>query len=413
MQDSLKLGFFIQPVHPPSRAYADVLCEDREAVVLADRLGYREAFIGEHLVDSAETITSSLAFIASLADACPSITFGTGVLPLANYHPAMAAAQVAMVDHLVHGRLILGVGPGVPGDAEAIGDLGSDRNRKTQEALDHMARIWSEEPPYRIEGEFYRTTTERSLDRSIGVGVAVRPLQRPHPPIAITSIRPDSRGPHAAGARGWTGISATYVGAYVVRAQIQSYLEGRGSAGLSADPSGWRVARSIFVADDEATARGYAHREDGAHGFYFHVMRTKLTRAGALDVMRDFPDQPDSELSPRRCIERLVIAGTPESVADQILAFRNEVGAFGTLLYTGHDWTDPALARRSMELMANEVWPQIDRAVRGTTPQTSGTIYSERRKQRMAAKPPNGKPRSQRKRSCSGCSIRIPRSVGR
>ena len=127
-------------------------------------------------------------------------------------------------------------------------------------------------------------------------------------PRAITSIRPDSRGPQTAGARGWTGISATYVGAYVVRAQIQSYLEGRRSAGLSADPSGWRVARSIFVADDEATARRYAHREDGAYGFYFRVMRTKLARFDALDLMRDYPDQPDSELSLGRCLERLVIA---------------------------------------------------------------------------------------------------------
>jgi alkanesulfonate monooxygenase SsuD/methylene tetrahydromethanopterin reductase-like flavin-dependent oxidoreductase (luciferase family) len=362
MQAALKLGFFIQPVHPPSRAYAHVLREDREAVVLADRLGYREAFIGEHLVDSAETITSSLAFIANLADACPAITFGTGVLPLANYHPAMAAAQVAMVDHLVNGRLILGVGPGVPGDAEAIGDLGSDRQRKMQEALEQMRRIWSEEPPYRIEGEFYRTSTERSFDPAIGVGKAIRPLQRPHPPIAITSIRADGRGPHAAGARGWSGISATYIGAYAVRAQIQNYVEGRQSAGLSGDASGWRVARSVFVADDETTARRYAHREDGAHAFYFHVMKTKLAKAGALDVMRDYPGQPDAELSTKRCVERLVIAGTPASVADQILEFRHQVGAFGTLLYTGHDWVDPALARRSMELMANEVWPRINRA---------------------------------------------------
>jgi alkanesulfonate monooxygenase SsuD/methylene tetrahydromethanopterin reductase-like flavin-dependent oxidoreductase (luciferase family) len=361
MQPPLKLGFFIQPVHPPSRPYGDVLREDREAVMLADRLGLSEAFIGEHLMDCAETITSSLAFIANLADACPSITFGTGVLPLANYHPAMAAAQVAMVDHLVQGRFVLGVGPGVAADAEAIGDMGSDRNRKTQEALDHMCRIWTEEAPYQIEGEFYRTTTQRSLNRTIGLGVAIRPLQRPHPPIAITSIRPDGRGAHAAGARGWTGISATYVGAYVVRAQIQNYLEGRRSAGLPVDASGWRVARSVFVADDEATARRYAHREEGAHGFYFDVMRTKLAKAGALDVMRDYPGQPDAELTLRRCIERLVIAGTPDSVADQIVALRNEVGGFGTLLYTGHDWADPALARRSMELMANEVWPRINR----------------------------------------------------
>jgi alkanesulfonate monooxygenase SsuD/methylene tetrahydromethanopterin reductase-like flavin-dependent oxidoreductase (luciferase family) len=358
----MQLGFFIQPVHPPLRSYADVLREDREAVMLADRLGYREAFIGEHLVDSAETITSSLAFIANLAAACPSITFGTGVLPLANYHPAMAAAQVAMVDHLVNGRLVLGVGPGVFADAEAIGDPNSDRNRKMQEALEHMFRLWTEDAPYRIEGEFYRTTTERSFDPKIGLGVAVRPLQRPHPPIAITSIRPDGRGPHAAGARGWTGISATYVGAYVVRAQIRNYLEGRRSAGLSADPSGWRVARSIFVADDEDTARDYARRENGAHGFYFDVMRTKLARGGALDLMCNHPGEPDFGYSTKRCIERLVIAGTPQSVADQILAFRDDVGAFGTLLYTGHDWSDPTLARRSMTLMANEVWPRIVRA---------------------------------------------------
>jgi alkanesulfonate monooxygenase SsuD/methylene tetrahydromethanopterin reductase-like flavin-dependent oxidoreductase (luciferase family) len=366
MQDALKLGFFIQPVHPPSRPYADVLREDREAVMLADRLGYREAFIGEHLVDSAETITSSLAFIANLADVCPSITFGTGVLPLANYHPAMAAAQVAMVDHLVQGRLVLGVGPGVAADAEAMGDLGSDRRRKTQEALDHMCRIWREAPPYRIEGEFYRTTTERSLDYGIGLGVAIRPLQRPHPPIAITSIRPDTSGPYAAGARGWTGISATYVGPYVIKAQVESYVEGRRSAGLSADPSGWRVARSIFVADDEATARRYALREDGAYAFYFHVMKSKLAKAGVLDVMRDFPGQPDSELSANRCLERLVIAGTPKSVADRILEFRDEVGAFGTLLYTGHDWADAALARRSMELAVNEVLPRIHGVTQGS-----------------------------------------------
>ena len=137
------------------------------------------------------------------------------------------------------------------------------------------------------------------------------------------------------------------MGAYVVQAHIRSFLEGRRSAGLSSDTTGWRVARSVFVADDEATARRYAHREDGAHGFYFHVMRTKLARAGALDVMRDFPGQPDSELSTGRCLERLVIAGTPQSVADQILEFRHAVGAFGTLLYTGHDWSDAALARHS------------------------------------------------------------------
>ena len=355
----MKLGFFIQPVHRPNRPYADTLREDREAVILADRLGYCEAFIGEHLVDIAETITSSLTFIANLADTCPSITFGTGVLPLANYHPAMAAAQVAMVDHMVNGRFVLGVGPGVPPDAEAIGDLESDRRRKTQEALEQMIRIWTEDGPYRIEGEYYRTITENSYNPEIGVGEVIRPFQKPHPPIAITTMQPGAPGAAAAGANGWSGISATYAGIHAVRSHIQKYLEGRESAGLSADPSGWRVARSIFVADDEDTAREYAHGEDGVHGFYFNVMRTKLAKGGGQALMLDDPGQSESELTLKRCLERLVITGTPESVAEQIRAFREEVGGFGTLLYTGHDWADPALARRSMELMASEVMPRL------------------------------------------------------
>ncbi len=81
----LRLGFFIQPVHPPGRSYRDVLREDRQAIILADRLGYAEALVGEHLTDSAEPITSSLAFIASLADQCPSLTLGTGVLSFLNH----------------------------------------------------------------------------------------------------------------------------------------------------------------------------------------------------------------------------------------------------------------------------------------------------------------------------------------
>jgi alkanesulfonate monooxygenase SsuD/methylene tetrahydromethanopterin reductase-like flavin-dependent oxidoreductase (luciferase family) len=355
----MRLGFFIQPVHPPTRAYGDVLREDREAVALADRLGFHEAFIGEHLADAAETITSSLAFIASLADRCPSIRFGTGVLPLPSYHPVMAAAQVAMLDHLLEGRLLLGIGPGVRPDAEALGDLASDRARKLEEAIDHMLRIWTGEPPYRIEGELYRTTTERFLAPGIGVGHVVRPFQRPHPPIVVTSIRPDSSGPHRAGQRGWEGISATYVGDHVVRAHIEGYLAGRTAAGLSREASGWRVARSIFVADDEATAQKYAHAEDGAHGFYFHVMRTKLARFGGLAVMGDEPNPRDSDLTLQRTLQHRVIAGTPVQVADRILAFRKRVGPFGTLLYTGHDWIDAGLARRSMDLMASEVWPRI------------------------------------------------------
>ena len=54
-----------------------------------------------------------------------------------------------------------------------------------------------------------------------------------------------------------------------------------------------------------------------------------------------------------------MIWGTPDKVADELLAFREKIGDFGTLLYAGKDWADPALARRSMILLAEKVRPRL------------------------------------------------------
>jgi len=360
----LRLGFFIQPVHPPSRNYRDVLSEDRAAVMLADELGYKEAFIGEHLTDTSEPITSSLAFIASLADSCRSIVFGTAVLNLAIHHPVTVAAQVAMIDHLLDGRFLLGIGPGVPWDAEAFGVLDMDRARKMLEAIDQVLAIWSGDAPYNLRGEYCSVSTARTLWAELGQGVVPRPLQEPHPPIIVTSIRPHSQGIASAAERGWGVISSNYVQAHCVATHLPKYLEGRAAAGLPADPSGWRVARSIFVADSEATTRAYARSEAGPYGHYFRSMMMKHSRIGGLHLFRTHPDQPDAEVTLPQALQTQVIAGTAESVVEQLLRFRDEVGPFGTLLYTGHDWADPRLARRSMELMATEVMPRLNEALR-------------------------------------------------
>ncbi len=127
----MRLGFFIQHVHPPAKDYRQVLREDRGAVLLADRLGYREAFIGEHITDRAEPITSNLIFIASPAHDARRIAFGTAAVTLPSYHPAMVAAHIAMVDHLVDGHLILGISPGgLLSDIEMFGNLDIGSNLK-------------------------------------------------------------------------------------------------------------------------------------------------------------------------------------------------------------------------------------------------------------------------------------------
>jgi alkanesulfonate monooxygenase SsuD/methylene tetrahydromethanopterin reductase-like flavin-dependent oxidoreductase (luciferase family) len=62
-------------------------------------------------------------------------------------------------------------------------------------------------------------------------------------------------------------------------------------------------------------------------------------------------------------VDRLVISGTVNKVVDQILALREQAGDFGELVYAGMDWVDPKLAKRSMELMASEVMPRVNKAI--------------------------------------------------
>jgi hypothetical protein len=60
--------------------------------------------------------------------------------------------------------------------------------------------------------------------------------------------------------------------------------------------------------------------------------------------------------------DNLVIRGSPNRVIDGLLALHEKVGEFGTLLYCGMDWADPALSRRSMELMAETVMRAVNAA---------------------------------------------------
>ena len=126
----------------------------------------------------------------------------------------------------------------------------------------------------------------------------------------------------------------------------------------------WRVAKSIFVADDDKVAEKYGTIDGGPYHFYYNSLFTKLKANGRANLFKTHRDQSDEELNVPTILDQLVIRGSVNKVVDEILAFRKIVGDFGTLLYAGHDWQDKALARRSMELMATKVMPQVNEAIR-------------------------------------------------
>jgi alkanesulfonate monooxygenase SsuD/methylene tetrahydromethanopterin reductase-like flavin-dependent oxidoreductase (luciferase family) len=364
----MKLGMFMMPVHPLHRSPTETLKEDREAVILADRLGYHDVFIGEHLTDQAENITNSLLFLATLIHSTKDIKLASGTCNLSQIHPVIVAANAAMFDHLCEGRFILGVSPGaLVSDAEAIGILEEDRNKMFAEAIDVILAIWERQPPYDIElpGNRFKVTTRRTMDLPYGVGVMPKPYQKPRPEIVGTVVAPFSKGVVAMGERDFHPLSANFLLPHWLKTHWDNYAEGKKKAGIEPDTSEWRVARTVFVADDDKVAASYGrHDQASPYRFYYNQLQTKLTKAKRHAVFKERLDQPDEEITYEFVLDRLCIYGTVNKVVDQLLALREQVGDFGELVYAGMDWVDRKLGQRSMELMATEVMPRVNRAIK-------------------------------------------------
>jgi len=363
----MRLGYFTMPLHPLARDPAQTLQEDREAIILADRLGFHDAFVGEHLTDRAENVTNSLIFLASLISETKSIKLATGTSNLSQSHPAVIAAQAAMFDHLTKGRFIFGISPGaLSSDAEALGILQEDRNKMFAEAIDVILAIWERDPPYDIDlpGNRYKVTTAKTLVPDIGRGVMYKPYQKPRPEIVGTVVAPFSKGVIAMGERDFHPLSANFLLPHWLPSHWTNYLQGKRRAGKTPDPAEWRVARTIFVADDARIALRYARDDaNSPYRYYWKQLRTKMMLAKRHVIFKMHETEDDSQVTMERLLEQLVICGTVNEVVDGILALREQAGPFGEIVYAGMDWVDPTLAKRSMELMATEVMPRINRAL--------------------------------------------------
>ena len=193
-----------------------------------------------------------------------------------------------MLDHMLDGRFIFGISPGgLLSDAEAFGNLDADRNAMFLEAINQVLAIWAGEPPYNLKGKYWTSSTERTLMPDIGQGFLPKPLQQPHPPIVVTAVAPFSKGVTEAAARGWEPISANFLMPEWVKSHWPKYVEGCERAGRPADPANWRVAKSIFVADDDKTAKAYATAPNSPYRYYYSQLFTKLKKNGRARAVQD------------------------------------------------------------------------------------------------------------------------------
>src|SRR5215469_179597 len=186
----MRFGIFLAPFHPVGQNPTLALERDLEMVCHLDRLGFDEAWIGEHHSAGYEIIASPEVFIGFAAERTGHIRLGTGVSSLPYHHPLLLADRMVLLDHLTRGRIMLGVGPGaLPSDAFMMGVDVSRQRDMMEESLEAILLLLSSEEPVTCETDWFRLRNAR---------LQLRPYQRPHFEVAVAA-QVSPAGPRAAG----------------------------------------------------------------------------------------------------------------------------------------------------------------------------------------------------------------------
>jgi alkanesulfonate monooxygenase SsuD/methylene tetrahydromethanopterin reductase-like flavin-dependent oxidoreductase (luciferase family) len=358
----LRLGMFMMPLHPAGRPMHAYLAEDTEKALLLEKLGFDELFIGEHFTAATEPYPSPLMFAASLLPRTERLVFGTGITAAPLRHPALIAAEAAQFDHMSKGRFILGIGSGsTPTDNEMLGVTHDqrERGRILVDSVEMIEKIWASEPPYDIQGKYWKTVIKETFNPNLGFGWLAKPYQKGGPPIVIPSSSADSPSVKIAASKGWGVITSQLIDVPGVANHWKMFREGCQDGNRPADPNKWRLCRSIFVAatDEEARARVYS-AESGYRHFFGHMHKV-YTMIGRLGILKSRPDMRDDEVTVDTFIDKRLIFGSPKTVLAELIKLRRETGPFGSLLLTAVDWAGPNAAweRESLTRLVEEVMP--------------------------------------------------------
>ena len=181
LPERMKFGIFLGPFHRVGENPTLAIDRDMELVQWLDYLGYDEAWIGEHHSAGWETISSPEIFMAVAADRTRHIKLGSGVISLPYHHPLMVANRMVQLDHMSHGRVMLGVGPGaLPGDAYMMGIPHEVQRERMDEALGIVLRLFTETEPITYKSDWFE------LNEAM---LQLRPYQKPYMPVAVASVQ--------------------------------------------------------------------------------------------------------------------------------------------------------------------------------------------------------------------------------
>ncbi len=337
----LRSGIFLAPFHAMDENPTLAIERDLELVQHLDRLGYHEAWIGEHHSGGFEIIASPEVFIATAAERTRHIRLGTGVVSLPYHNPFILADRMVMLDHITRGRAMFGVGPGaLVHDAKKIGIEAADQRPMMDQSLDVIVRL--------LRGE---TVTEKTgwydlTDARLQLPCYSQPVME----MAVAA----SRSPTGALAAGRHGIGMLSIGGTSPEALVHHarnwgiYEETARANAKVPDRHNWRLVTMFHVAETRAKARENVRYGIERFAQYFRDVGTfPIVPPGIGDAYEYLLDNQAA------CI------GTPDDAIAYIQRLLDGSGGFGAILELAHNWADFDATKRHFELMARYVLPHF------------------------------------------------------
>jgi limonene 1,2-monooxygenase len=337
----LRSGIFLAPFHALDENPTLALERDLELVQHLDRLGYHEAWIGEHHSGGFEIIASPEVFIGMAAERTRHIRLGTGVASLPYHNPFILADRMVLLDHLTRGRAMFGVGPGaLVHDAVKIGVRAADQRRMMNESLDVIVRL--------LAGE---TVTEKTDWYDLNdARLQLACFTQPRMELAVAA----SRSPAGALAAGRHGIGMLSIGGTSPDAMAHHaknwalYEEQANQNGKSADRRNWRLVTLLHIAETREQARENVRFGLEAFAQYFRDVGTfPIVPPGIGDAYEWLIENKAA------CI------GTPDDAIAYIETLLEGSGGFGAITELAHNWADWEATKRHYELMARYVHPHF------------------------------------------------------
>jgi limonene 1,2-monooxygenase len=342
----MQFGIFLAPFHRLGDNPTLAISRDIEMIEWLDRLGFDEAWIGEHHSAGWETIASPELIIAAAAERTKTIRLGSGVTSLPYHHPFLVAQRFVQLDHMTRGRAMLGCGPGaLVSDAYMLGIDATTQRRRMDEALEAIMALLACDGPVTRKTDWFEMKEAR---------LHLRPYSDPHFPIAVASTLTPA-GPATAGKHG-VGILSLGAGMpggpAALPGQWRIAEEAAAAAGKTISRRDWRLVMNVHVAEtDEQAMADVKIGERLETATYFE------------DALGRPPGRSQDPLTDG-VKAGTTLVGSPETVARGIEKLvEASDGGFGGFLFRANDWANREQTWRSYELFARWVMPRFQQSL--------------------------------------------------